>query len=60
MSSDLVPFIANLMKYRYQNAWLLLVYKLGVLGHFAPGVFLGLEVLRHFGLKNKTRKIFEQ
>ena len=30
---------------------------MGVLGHFAPGIFLGSGVLEHFRFKNQTRKI---
>ena len=50
-----------LLKQPIELAWhprsMSVVYRLEVLRHFAPGVFLGLEVLGHFELKEKIKKI---
>ena len=35
----------------------LVVYNLGVLKRFVPCLLLDLAVLKHFGLKNQTKKI---
>ena len=37
----------------------LLVYSLGVLGHFTPRVYLSFGVLEHSGLKTWTRTTFK-
>ena len=53
--SNLVPRLPIKNRFFWLEVWV--VYKLGVLGNFVLGMFLGYGVLRHFGLKNKTRKI---
>ena len=34
----------------------IVVYKLRVLGHFPPGIFMGLGLLGYFGLKIKAEQ----
>ena len=53
-----VKFIVLKREPSIQYKSITVVYNFGLLAHFAPpGVFLGLGVLAHFGLRNQTRKV---
>ena len=42
----------------YKQMTTAIVNKLGLMKHFAPWSIFGLGVLKHFGLKNRARKIY--